>query len=142
MFNSLFELPLVIVGTAIIGLLWLFALVGLALVRRYLLPRLRIRIEDSEFSGAMLQAVMVFYGLAVALIAVSVWQSYSDTAKLVSQEAASSPRSIARQAFIRNRSAPPCSAIFATTRISSFAGHGRCNNGERRRPRHRNWWSG
>ena len=62
MFNSLFELPLVIVGTAIIGLLWLFALVGLALVRRYLLPRLRIRIEDSEFSGAMLQAVMVFYG--------------------------------------------------------------------------------
>jgi len=36
----------------------------------------------------MLQAVMVFYGLAVALIAVSVWQSYSDTSKLVSQEAA------------------------------------------------------
>jgi len=34
MFNTLFELPLVIVGTAIIGLLWLFALVGLALVRR------------------------------------------------------------------------------------------------------------
>ena len=88
MFNSLFELPLVIVGTAIIGFLWLFALVGLALTRRCLLPRLRIRIEDSEFSSAMLQAVMVFYGLAVALIAVSVWQSYSDTAKLVSQEAA------------------------------------------------------
>ena len=73
MFNTLFELPLVIVGTAIMGLLWLFALVGLALVRHYLLPHLRIQIEDSEFSGAMLQAVMVFYGLAVALIAVSVW---------------------------------------------------------------------
>ena len=65
-----------IVGIAIMGLLWLFALVGLALVRRYFLPRLRIQIEDSEFSGAMLQAVMVFYGLAIALIAVSVWQSY------------------------------------------------------------------
>ena len=88
MFNSLFELPLVIVGIAIMGLLWLFALVGLALVRCYFLPCLRIQIEDSEFSGAMLQAVMVFYGLAVALIAVSVWQSYSDTSKLVSQEAA------------------------------------------------------
>ena len=30
---------------------------------------------------------MVFYGLAVALIAVSVWQSYSDVAKTLSQEA-------------------------------------------------------
>src|SRR6185437_4437091 len=102
----------------------------------------RIQIEDSEFSGAMLQAVMVFYGLAVALIAVSVWQSYSDTSKLVSQEAATLAGFTARQAFIRNRSAPPCSAIFTTTRISSFARHGRCNNGERRRPRRRIWWSG
>jgi len=72
MFESLFDLPLVIAGTAIIALLWLFALAGLALVRRHILPRLRIHVEDSEFSGAMLQAVMVFYGLAVALIAVSV----------------------------------------------------------------------
>jgi hypothetical protein len=31
--------------------------------------------------------VMVFYGLAVALIAVSVWQTYSDTSKVVSEEA-------------------------------------------------------
>jgi hypothetical protein len=35
----------------------------------------------------MLQAVMVFYGLALALIAVSVWQTYSDVEKVVSQEA-------------------------------------------------------
>ena len=35
----------------------------------------------------MLQAVMVFYGLALALIAVSVWQSYSDGAKILSHEA-------------------------------------------------------
>jgi len=34
-----------------------------------------------------LQSVMVFYGLAVALIAVSVWQTYSDTSKIVSEEA-------------------------------------------------------
>jgi hypothetical protein len=48
------------------------------IVRRCILPRLRMQGADSEFSGAMPQAVMVFYGLAVALIAVSVWQSYSD----------------------------------------------------------------
>jgi hypothetical protein len=88
MLESFFDLPLLITGPAIIGALCLFALAGLIVVRRCILPRLRIRTEDSEFTGAMLQAVMVFYGLAVALIAVSVWQSYSDASKLISQEAA------------------------------------------------------
>ena len=35
----------------------------------------------------MLQSVMVFYGLAVALIAVTVFQTYSDTSKIVTAEA-------------------------------------------------------
>jgi nitrate reductase gamma subunit len=69
MFESLFDLPLVIAGPAIIVALCLFAVVGLWLVRRRVLPRLRIHASDSDFSGAMLQSVMVFYGLAVALIA-------------------------------------------------------------------------
>jgi hypothetical protein len=87
MFESLFDLPLLIVGPAIIVVLCLFAVVGLWSVRRHLLPRLRVHSVDSEFSGAMLQSVMVFYGLAVALIAVSVWQTYSDTSKVVTGEA-------------------------------------------------------
>jgi hypothetical protein len=87
MFESLFDLPLVVIGPAIIGLLCLFALVGLLVVRRRVLPRLRIHVEDSDFIGAMMQCVMVFYGLAVALIAVSVSQTYSDTSKIVSGEA-------------------------------------------------------
>jgi len=49
--------------------------VGLLVVRRRVLPRLRIHIEDSEFSGSLVQSIMVFYGLAVALIAVSVSQT-------------------------------------------------------------------
>ena len=60
---------------------------GLLVVRRRVLPRLRIHVEDSEFTGAMVQCVMVFYGLAVALIAVSVSQTYSDVSKVVSGEA-------------------------------------------------------
>jgi uncharacterized protein DUF4239 len=87
MFESLFDLPLWIVGPAIIAALCLFAVLGLWFVRRRVLPRLRVDASDSEFTGAMLQSVMVFYGLAVALIAVSVWQTYSDTAKVVSEEA-------------------------------------------------------
>jgi len=87
MFESLFDLPLLLVGPAIIAALCLFAVVGLFLVRRRLLPRLRVNQGDSEFTGAMLQSVMVFYGLAVALIAVSVFQTYSDASKVVTGEA-------------------------------------------------------
>ena len=81
-----FDLPIAACGFAIILILCLFSLIGLIVVRRHLLPRLSIQVEDSEFSGAMVQAIMVFYGLAVALIAVSVWQNYSDVSKIVSQE--------------------------------------------------------
>jgi hypothetical protein len=59
----------------------------LLLVRRSVLPRLRVESGDAEFTGAMLQSVMVFYGLAVALIAVTVFQTYSDTSKVVTGEA-------------------------------------------------------
>src|SRR5262245_13002292 len=87
MFVTILDLPLWITGTAIVGGLCVYALLGLLLVRRRVLSRLRLRTEDSEFSGALVQAVMVFYGLAVALIAVNVWQTHSDVAKIVSEEA-------------------------------------------------------
>lgn len=87
MFDVLFDLPLWITGPAVILALVSFGVAGLLVVRRFVLSRLRIKVEDSEFTGAMVQAVMVFYGLALALIAVSVWQSYSDASKIVSQEA-------------------------------------------------------
>lgn len=87
MFEFLFDLPLLITGPAIVGSICLFGLGGLLLVRRRVLPYLRIQVEDSEFSGAMLQSIMVFYGLAVALIAVSVFQTYSDVSKIISGEA-------------------------------------------------------
>lgn len=86
MFEFLFDYPLV-TGTVIIAALCLFAVVGLLVVRRRVLPRLRIDEADSEFTGSMLQSVMVFYGLAVALIAVTVFETYSDTTKVVTGEA-------------------------------------------------------
>ena len=87
MLEFLFDLPLVISGLAIVGSLCLFGVAGLVLVRRRVLPRLRIQPEDSDFRGAMVQSIMVFYGLAVALIAVSVFQTYSDVSKIISGEA-------------------------------------------------------
>ena len=87
MLDYLFDLPLIIAGPAIVVSLCLFAVVGLLFVRRQVLPHLRIQVTDGEFSGAMVQAVMVFYGLAVALIAMNVWQTYSNVSSIISQEA-------------------------------------------------------
>jgi len=87
MLDALFDLPLWITGPGIVIVMISFGLVGMTLVRRRVLPRLHIHVQDSEFAGAMVQSVMVFYGLAVALIAVSVWQTYSDVSTTVSHEA-------------------------------------------------------
>jgi hypothetical protein len=89
MLESLFDLPLALLGPAIIGTLCLFAISGMLVVRRTVLPKLLLHVQDSEFSGAIVQCVMVFYGLAVALIAVNVFQTYSDVTKMISQEATS-----------------------------------------------------
>jgi hypothetical protein len=83
------DTPLAILGPAIILSLAAAALIGLLLVRRFVLPHLRVTEGDSEFSGAVVQSIMVFYGLALALIAVNVWQTYNDVSKTVSQEAIS-----------------------------------------------------
>jgi hypothetical protein len=85
--DLLFDLPLAISGPAIILALCAFGVGGLMFVRRRVLPGLRIRPEDSEFTAAMVQGVLVFYGLAMALISVTVWQTYSEVSKAVSQEA-------------------------------------------------------
>ena len=87
MFDSLCNRPLVIVGAAILILLCAFALGGLSIFSRQILPRLKLGPEESVFTSAMMQAVMVFYGLAVALIAVSVWQTHTDAAGTISGEA-------------------------------------------------------
>lgn len=81
------DLPLAVAGPLIIVPLCLYGGIGVMLVRRHLLPRWRIQVDDSNFSGALVNATMVFYGLAVALISVSVWQTYSDVSKIVSTEA-------------------------------------------------------
>jgi hypothetical protein len=88
MLESLFDIPLVIAGLAIIGSICLFAIGGLLLVRRRVLPHLRIHDEDSHFSGAMVHSVMVFYELALALIAVNVFETYAEVSKIISQEVA------------------------------------------------------
>ncbi len=85
--DILFDLPLALTGPASIGGLCLFALVGFLLVRRFVLPHLKISVDDGQWSGSVVQCMMVFYGLAVALIAVNVLQNYSGVSNIVSNEA-------------------------------------------------------
>jgi hypothetical protein len=87
--QTMFDAPVAILGPAIILSLSAAALVGLFLVRRFMLPRLGVTVSDSEFVGAVVQSIMVFYGLALALIAVNVWQTYNDVSRTVSLEATS-----------------------------------------------------
>lgn len=89
MTDFVFDLPLAVSGAAVILILCIYGVGGLLLTRRWIISRLRMSADDSDFCGSMVQSIMVFYGLAVALIAVSVWETYSEVSKLVSSEATS-----------------------------------------------------
>lgn len=62
---------------------------ALLLSRRYLLPRLRFHDGVNDAISGTVQAIGVFYGITVGLIAVGVWNTYSNAGDLVSKEAAS-----------------------------------------------------
>jgi hypothetical protein len=65
------------------------ALIGLLLVRRLLIPRLHYDDSANDAVSGTVQAIGVFYGITVGLIAVGVWNTHSNSADLVSKEAAS-----------------------------------------------------
>ena len=65
------------------------ALLGLVLVRRYLVPRLHYHEGANDAVSGTVQAIGVFYGITVGLIAVGVWNTNSNASDLVSKEAAS-----------------------------------------------------
>ena len=74
---------------AIVLNVWLmgFALAALWVVRRWVFPRLRLTYEDAYFGAALVQSVMLLYGLIAALTAVGVWQRYSAVSDIASGEA-------------------------------------------------------
>lgn len=64
------------------------SLFGLFVVRRYVLPRLHFHDGVNDAVSGTVQAIGVFYGITVGLIAVGVWNSYSTVADLGPQESA------------------------------------------------------
>src|SRR6185369_3827097 len=63
------------------------ALIGLILVRRFLIPRLHYHEGANDAVSGTVQAIGVFYGITVGLIAVGVWNTNSSASDLVSREA-------------------------------------------------------
>lgn len=86
--DLLFSIPIWLFGLLLMLTLSAFSVVGLIIVRRRILPKFRIAHEDANFGATITQSVMVFYGLVVALIAVSVWQRYAQIVDIVSAESA------------------------------------------------------
>src|SRR5262245_36615213 len=86
---TVFDLPLIVVGPAILLILVGFSLGALKVFRRHILPRLRFGEGGPHVATAVVSSIMVFYGLALALIAVHVWETYEEAAKITSLEATS-----------------------------------------------------
>src|SRR5215813_718574 len=63
------------------------SLIGLFLVRRLLLPRFTYGEGINDAVSGTVQAIGVFYGITVGLIAVGVWNTYSNASQLASTEA-------------------------------------------------------
>jgi hypothetical protein len=82
------SLPLWLLTIIVIVLFVGCAAGGLLAARRWLLPRMDIGQADAEFGGAMVQAILVFYALAIALVAVSTWEQHSSVSEQSSREAA------------------------------------------------------
>jgi hypothetical protein len=65
----------------------LVSLIGLLLARRYLIPKLHYDEGINDAVSGTVQAIGVFYGITVGLIAVAVWNTYTSASGLVSNEA-------------------------------------------------------
>jgi hypothetical protein len=85
--DLLFSLPLWLLAVVLNAWLIAFGLIGLRLVRSYVIGKLRLRYDDAYLGAAVVQSVMLLYGLVAALTAVGVWQRYSQSADVVSREA-------------------------------------------------------
>jgi hypothetical protein len=60
------------------------AQVGLWVVRKWVLPRLRLGYEDAYYAAAVVHSAMLLYGLVGAPTAVGVWRKYSQASDMAS----------------------------------------------------------
>lgn len=88
MLNLLNQWPLWVVLTLMIVFLVGFAELAFLVVRRAVPDSMKFGHEDGHFGAAMIHSMMVFYGLVAALLAVNVYEMYTEVSHTVSREAA------------------------------------------------------
>jgi len=85
----LYEISSLRAALLLVGLAEFLSLVGLLLTRRYLIPKFHFGEGINDAISGTVQAIGVFYGITVGLIAVAVWNSNTSASNLVSGEATS-----------------------------------------------------
>ncbi len=83
----LYEMSSLRAALLLVAFVELIALLGLFAARRYLNPKFHYGEGINDAISGTVQAIGVFYGITVGLIAVGVWNTYSGAAGLVSSEA-------------------------------------------------------
>jgi len=85
----LYEVRPLYAGLLLVVIIETISMIGLFVTRRLIIPRLHYHDGAHDAVSGTVQAIGVFYGITVGLIAVGVWNTYSNAADLVSKEAAS-----------------------------------------------------
>jgi hypothetical protein len=85
----LYELRPLYTAILLIVFIETISMIGLVLVRRLVMPRLHYHNGANDAVSGTVQAIGVFYGITVGLIAVGVWNTNSNAGELVSKEASS-----------------------------------------------------
>lgn len=88
MLDLLNQWPLWVVLTLMILFLVGFTELAFLVVRRTVPESLKFGHEDGHFGAAIIHSMMVFYGLVAALLAVNVYEMYTEVSHIVSREAA------------------------------------------------------
>lgn len=88
MIDWFLNMPWVVLLVLIVGGFAAFGVVGLSLTRRLIMPRLGNAVHQNEATGVVAHGILVIYGLAVALLAIAVWEKYAEATRVVASEAA------------------------------------------------------
>jgi hypothetical protein len=85
----LYDVPPLNAALIMVVFIETISLLGLLLARRFVLPKLHYSEGVNDAISGTVQAIGVFYGITVGLIAVGVWNTNSNASELVSKEASS-----------------------------------------------------
>jgi len=85
----LYEVRPVYSALILIAFIEALSMIGLILARRFVIPRFHYHEGANDAVSGTVQAIGVFYGITVGLIAVGVWNTNSNASQLVSREAMS-----------------------------------------------------